>query len=418
MHKRSTATLILSCGMMALAMVTYVGAQRPAGAPDQRIPASERIRHLVYIGTPGDQGTDNQSGVIVLDADKNYSFVKRISYDLPAAKMPGGKVSGIAVSVPLQMLYITQDGSMTAFDLGTDKIAWRFNGESTPVERPNGRAGSSLTGCCERPWLLPDGKTLLVGSHYNAWWYYIDGQTGKVLAKVDTPQANVAHNLNVTADGKTAFLSSMSSPTIGKAGLAILDVASKKILRYMTFTEMVRPLTMNHDGSLVYVNVNGLIGFEIGETATGKVLGRYPIPGNNWKGTSHGIGMTPDQSEIWVADPFNGAWHIWDNPGDGRNPVYNASKLIKPSGGVSHSWVTMSNDGKLAFLGDAVVIDVKTHKEIAVLKDEFGRRIPHTEKILHLGFKDGKLVEGNNQFAVGDAAAYRARMAGTTSLQQ
>jgi hypothetical protein len=250
--------------MMALAMVTYVGAQRPAGAPDQRIPASERIRHLVYIGTPGDQGTDNQSGVIVLDADKNYSFVKRISYDLPAAKMPGGKVSGIAVSVPLQMLYITQDGSMTAFDLGTDKIAWRFSGESTPVERPNGRGGSSLTGCCERPWLLPDGKTLIVGSHYNAWWYYIDGQTGKVLAKVPTPEANVAHNLNVTADGKTALLSSMSSPTIGKAGLAVLDVASKKILRYMTFSEMVRPLTMNHDGSLVYVNVNGLIGFEIG----------------------------------------------------------------------------------------------------------------------------------------------------------
>jgi hypothetical protein len=416
MQKRSTATLVLSCAVMAVAMMTYVSAQRAGGQP--QVPASERIRHLVYIGTPGDQGTDNQSGVIVLDADKNYSFVKRISYELPAAKMPGGKVSGIAVSVPLQMLYITQDGSMTAFDLSTDKIVWRFTGESTPVARPNGRAGSSLTGCCERPWVLPDGKTLIVGSHYNSWWYYIDGQTGKVLAKVDTPEANVAHNLNVTADGKTAFLSSMSSPTIGKAGLAILDVASKKILRYMTFTEMVRPLTMNHDGSLVYANVNGLIGFEIGETATGKVLGRYPIPGDKWKGTSHGIGMTPDQSEIWVADPFNGVWHVWDNPGDGRNPVYNPSKIIKPTTGVSHSWVTMSNDGKLAFLGDSSVVDVKTHKEIAMLKDEFGRPIPHTEKILYLGFKDGKLVEGNNQFAVGDKAAYLARMNATTSSQQ
>jgi hypothetical protein len=35
----------------------------------------------------------------------------------------------------------------------------------------------------------------------------------------------------------------------------------------------------------------------------------------------------------------------------------------------------------------------------------------HTEKILYLGFKDGKLVEGNNQFAIGDAKAYAARMA-------
>ena len=77
----------------------------------------------------------------------------------------------------------------------------------------------------------------------------------------------------------------------------------------------------------------------------------------------------------------------------------------------------MSNDGKLAFLGDSSVIDAKTHKEIAVLKDEFGRRIVHTEKVLHLGFKDGKLVEGNNQFAVGDTAAFRARMAAGTSIR-
>ena len=72
----------------------------------------------------------------------------------------------------------------------------------------------------------------------------------------------------------------------------------------------------------------------------------------------------------------------------------------------------MSNDGKLAFLGDSSVIDVKKHKEIAVMKDEFGRRIVHTEKALYMTFRDGKLIETNNQFAVGDAKAYAARMAG------
>jgi hypothetical protein len=418
---------VMSCAVAAVATMTIdVSAQRGgAGAPGapgaqgaQRRgggPAGPRIRHLVYIGTPGDNGTDNQSGIVVLDADKNYSFVKRISYDLPASKMPGGKVSGIVASPELNMIYVTQDGSMTAFDLATDKIVWRFTGESTPVERPNGRGGSSLTGCCERPWLLPDGKTLIVGSHYNSWWYYIDGATGKVLHKLPTPEANVAHNLAISPDGKIGVMGSMSSPSNGKAGIAVVDVPNKKVLRYMTFTEMVRPLTINHDATLVYANVNGLIGFEIGEIHTGKILGRYPIPGNDWKGTSHGIGMTPDESEIWVADPFHGVWQVWDNPGDGRNPVYNASKVIKPTAGVSHSWLTMSNDGKLAFLGDSSVIDVKTHKEIAVMKDEFGRRIVHTEKILHLGFLEGKLVENNNQFAVGDAKARAARMAARTN---
>ena len=78
---------------------------------------------------------DNQSGVVVLDADKDYSFLKRISYDLPASKMPGPKISGITVSLPLQMLYVTSDGWMKAIDLTTDKVAWTFNGESAPVER-------------------------------------------------------------------------------------------------------------------------------------------------------------------------------------------------------------------------------------------------------------------------------------------
>jgi hypothetical protein len=405
MQKRRRAMVAATCAV-AVVSVSYVSAQRGAG------PRPEPDRHLVYIATPGDGGTDNQSGVVVLDADKNYSFLKRISYQLPASKMPGGKVSGIAASVPLQMLYVTQDGSMTAFDLATDQIAWTFKGESAPVERTRGAA----SGCCERPWVLPDGKTLIVGSSYNSWWYYMDGATGKNLGKLPTPEANVAHNLALSEDGKLGILGSMSSPKNGKAGVAVIDVPNRKVLRYMTFSEMVRPLTINHDASLVYVNVNDLIGFEIGDIQTGKMLKRVELPGDAWKGKgySHGIGMTPDESEIWVADPVNNAWQVWDNPGDGRNPVYNAAKMIKPTAGVVHSWIAMTNDGKLALIGDSSIIDVKTHKEIAVLKDEYGRRIVHTEKALFMTFRDGQLIETNNQFAVGDAKAYAKRMAAGT----
>jgi hypothetical protein len=400
MHKLRTAMLATTCAVAAVSAMTFVSAQGNSG--------TARARHLVYIATPGDNGTDNQSGVVVLDADDNYSFLKRISYELPAAMMPGPKVAGITASLPLQMLYVTTDGWMKAIDLSTDKIAWTFNGESGPVTRTRGAA----SGCCERPWTLPDGKTLLVGSSYNSWWYYIDGATGKPMSKLPVPETPVTHNLAVSADGKLGIMGSMSSPP--KAGVAVIDVPNQKVLRYMTFSEMVRPLTINHDASLVYVNVNNLIGFEIGDVQTGKVLKRVELPGDDWKGKgySHGIGMTPDESEIWVADPVHNAWQVWDNPGDGKNPVYNASKMMKPTAGVVHSWIAMSNDGKLAFIGDSSVYDVKTHKEIAVMKDEFGRRIVHTEKALFMTFREGKLIETNNQFAVGDAKAYAARMAG------
>lgn len=414
MQKLRTAMSVTACAVAVVMAMTDVGAQRGPRVPPSDDPP---IRNLVYIATPGDGGTDNQSGIVVLDADKNYSFIKRISYQLAASKMPGPKVAGITASVPLNMIYVAVNGYMMAFNLATDEIAWTFNGESAPVKRQMGQNGprGAPSGCCERPWMLPDGKTMLVGSSYNDFWYYIDAATGKDLGKLQTPQASVAHNLALSADGKLGILGSMSSPKDGKAGIAVIDVPNRTILRYMTFSEMVRPLTINHDTSLVYVNVNDLIGFEIGDIKTGKMLKRLELPGNDWKGKgySHGIGMTPDESEIWVADPVHGVWQVWDNPGDGRNPVHNPSKTIKPTSGVVHSWVAMTNDGKLAFLGDSSVIDVKTHKEIAVMKDEYGRRIVHTEKVLYMTFQDGKLLETNNQFAVGDGKAYAARMAGT-----
>src|SRR4026207_1275351 len=107
---------------------TMLSAQNGAQPRPMRTGPDEEVRHLVYIATPGDNGTDNQSGVVVLDADKGYSFIKRISYELPASKMPGPKVSGITVSLPLQMLYVTTDGWMKAIDLATDKGAWTFHG--------------------------------------------------------------------------------------------------------------------------------------------------------------------------------------------------------------------------------------------------------------------------------------------------
>jgi hypothetical protein len=414
MRKLRTAVWAASWAAVAVSTITYVGAQTNARVAQD----TEPLRNLVYIGTPGDNGTDNQSGVVVLDADKNYIFVKRIPYGLPASKMPGPKVAGITASVRLNMIYVAVNGWMKAIDLATDEVVWTFNGESSPVQRQMGARGPRgvVSGCCERPWMLPDGKTMIVGSSYNDWWYWIDAATGKELGKLKTPDTPVAHNLAVTSDGKLGFLGSMSSPKDGKAGLAVIDVPTRKVLRNITFTEMVRPLTINHDGSLVYVNVNDLIGFEIGDVKTGKMIGRFELPGDDWKGKgySHGIGMTPDQSEIWIADPVHGVWQVWDNPGDGRKPVYNKAKTIKPTAGVVHSWVAMTNDGKLAFLGDSSVIDVKTHKEIAVMKDEYGRRIVHTEKALYMSFRDGKLIETNNQFAVGDSKAYAARMAAGT----
>jgi DNA-binding beta-propeller fold protein YncE len=413
-------------------------AVRGAVAPVATAAPRNRDRHLLFIATPGGGGADDQSGIVVLDADHDYRFVKRISYGIPAARMPGPEITGIAASVSENKVYVaTAGGSMLAIDLTTDQVVWEFKGETAPVATT--RLGSATSGCCERPHTLPGGHALLVASAYNHWWWFIDAHTGKILGKIDTPDAPNSHNLTVTADGKMAALASLTpisaalapktsaARLYGKPNVAIadLDGASGKVRCYIRFDDSPRPLTMNHDGSLIYVNVNNLDGFEIADTKTCKMIKRVELPGDMWKAKwadpnnhyfghglpSHGIGMTPDESEIWVTDAANDAWQVWDNPGDGRNPVYNPSKTVKIQPGIGSSWITMTNDGKLAFVADGSIIDVQAHKVIGIMKDEYGHPIHSAEKLAYITFdQSGKMIETSNQFAIGIADAYNARM--------
>jgi hypothetical protein len=438
----ATAGMALTVGVagavMAQNKLAPAGAMAGPGSKARAPAPRSHNRHLLFIATPGGGGADDESGIVVLDGDHNWRFVKRISYGLPAARMPGPEISGIAASVSENKIYVTTDGGdMLAFDLTTDKIVWDFKGEKAPVETTRG--GAAANGCCERPYTLPGGHALLVASAYNHWWWFIDAHTGRVLGKIDTPDVPNSHNLTVTADGKLAALASLTpisaalapkssaAHLYGKPNVAIADLNgnSGKVRCYIRFDDAPRPLTMNHDGSLIYVNVNNLDGFEIADTKTCKMIKRVELPDNLWKAKwadpnnhyfghglpSHGIGMTPDESEIWVTDAVNDAWQIWDNPGDGRNPIYNPSKTVKIQPGVGSSWITMSNDGKLAFVGDGSIIDVRAHRVVGIMKDEYGNAIHTTEKVDYMTFDEsGKMIETTNQFAIGMAGAYNARL--------
>ena len=66
-------------------------------------------------------------------------------------------------------------------------------------------------------------------------------------------------------------------------------------------------------------------------------------------------------------------------------------------------------DGKIALSSSGDVIDVKSHKIIAKLKDEYGRNI-HSEKFLDMAFDaNGHLLRVSNQFAQGLPDAVKAR---------
>ena len=115
----------------------------------------------------------------------------------------------------------------------------------------------------------------------------------------------------------------------------------------------------------------------------------------NLKGhDSHGIGMTPDETQIWLADGANSHVHIFDNTQ--MPPVQMASIKLREQPG----WVTFSIDGSLAYPSTGEVIDVRSRKIVARLSDETGREV-HSEKMLEIDFVNGQPIRTGDQFGLG-----------------
>jgi len=403
-----------ACALVVLAIPSNAGAQqttkdgvraenavnrperpyRPAGSSDPRDRGprvakgfGKRDRRLVYVAVPGGSAGGqfssemNGVGIVVLDVDRNFDFVKRIPTWNVAASTSAEEVSGIAGSPATNMIYLATRGRLAAFDLGTE--------------------------------VTPDGKTLVVGSDLRDFWYVIDAQSGTLKGKIQAPKSMFAHNMALSADGKTAFMAPNGvTMTVG-------DVPSMKAIKTITFSDHVRPFVINHDATRVYSNLNNLLGFEIADVKTGEVIKRIEAPAEMWKPQwgdvkrrffghgcpSHGIAMTPDESEIWVVDNINYGVLVYDNTGEW--PVL---KMTFPTT-ASADWITMGLEGQYAFLSSGDVVEVKTKKIIAQMKDEYGKPM-HSEKYLEMDFSNGKLVRTVSQFGQGRPSAVQARLAG------
>ena len=158
--------------------------------------------------------------------------------------------------------------------------------------------------------------------------------------------------------------------------------------------------------------------------ATGKVIKHIEAPAEMWKDKwnnreklglrfyghgcpSHGIALTPDESELWVVDNINYGVLVYDNTGEW--PVYRSSFPTTASA----DWITMGLDGRYAYLSSGDIVDVKTKKIVAQMKDEYGKQM-HSEKLLEMEFSNGKLMRTVSQFGEGIPSAVEARLANRT----
>jgi DNA-binding beta-propeller fold protein YncE len=337
-------------------------------------------RHYLYVAEPGVRNYVQYGGVgvLVFDIDGGYKFVKRIpTWDTPAGKEPEN-VKGIAANAATGRMYVTTFNRMAAFDILSGRKIWDHTYE----------AG------CDRMALSPDGRILYVPSFEGPHWNVVNAETGDVITKVVTKSGS--HNTIYSLDGSRVYMAGLRSPF-----LSVADTKTHTVVQTVgPFSKPIRPFTVNGAGTLVFVNINDLPGFEVGDLRTGKVLHRVEFP--NYKPgplqrhgcPSHGIALTPDEKELWVVDGANNSVHIFDAAVMPPRPTVTISLRDFPG------WISFSIDGRYAYASTGEIIDAATKKVVATLGDETGRQV-QSEKLLEIVIAGGKVTQAGNQFGVG-----------------
>jgi len=338
-------------------------------------------KHFLYVAVPGIRNEIEHGGigVLVFDIDNGHKFVRRIpTWPLVEGEKPED-VKGIAAHSGTARLYVSTTKRLAAFDLLSDKKVWEqtYDGD-----------------CCDRMAVSPDGKTLYVPSFDKPKWYVVSASTGEVIKTLDVPGRS--HNTIYSDDGTRAYLAALSSPT-----LSIADTNSHTVVKTIgPFSDSIRPFTINGKQTLCFVNVNALLGFEVGDLQTGKVLHQVAVEGfktgkvKRHGCPSHGIALTPDETELWISDGFNSRLHIFN--ATVMPPKQIASIPVRDQPG----WITFSIDGRRAYPSTGEVIDINSKKILTTLEDEVGRHV-QSEKLLEIVFANGKPLRAGDQFAMG-----------------
>lgn len=341
-------------------------------------PAKEK--HLLYVASPGIRNYEEYGGVgvLVYDIDEGYKFVKRIpTWNVAPGQKPEN-VKGIVASARTGRVYVTTLNHMMALDAVSGKKLW----------------DRTYEGGCDRLAISPDGKTLFVPQLEGPLWHVVNAANGNVIASIETKSGS--HNTIYALDGSRVYMAGLKSPL-----LSIADPKTNKVASTVgPFSNVIRPFTVNGSNTLAFVNINGLLGFEVGDIRTGKKLYRVEVQGYHEGPVkrhgcpSHGIALTHDEKELWVVDGANNALHIFD--ATVMPPKQMSTVKLRDFPG----WVSFSIDGRYAYSSTGEIIDAETKKVVAALQDETGRQV-QSEKMLDLVIANGKVVRAGNQFGVG-----------------
>jgi len=244
-----------------------------------------------------------------------------------------------------------------------------------------------------------DPGSLLVLNKADSTLAIIDPATFKVLARLPTGEA--PHELTTSGDGRFAFVANYG--TVERPGntISVIDIATRKEVKRVDLGALMRPHGITEFDGKIFFTIEGSRAVARYDPAAGRIdwtMGTgqggthmlvvatksrkiytanresntvssiEPAAGGSWKMTQiavgkapEGIGISPDEREVWVAHRTDGGLSIIDTSSDsvketlivGRAPIR----------------VKFTPDGKRVLVsnaqgGDVAVFDASTRKEV------------------------------------------------------
>ena len=370
MRTRFSFYLLLLSSLLILLLTSFI---------PFKVDRKDAIKRYLYVATPGirDYLGFGGHGILVFDMDNNHRFVKRIKTSGFHPDKTPSNVKGVAVSLPLNSIYVSTLESLQRIDLSTEKIIWEKNFE----------------GGCDRMSISPDGKTMYLPSLENNFWNVVDCNTGEIIKKIS--EFTRSHNTLYGPSGNYVYLGDLRNPWLYMANTKTNTIEDK----IGPFGNYVRPFTINSNETIAYVTVDTLLGFEVGDIKTKKKLARVVVEGWNMGpvrrhgNPSHGIALTPDEKELWVCDGYNMRLHVF-------SAVAPYQQLTTIPLQDMPGWITFSMDGRYAYPSSGEVIDTKTRKILLTLEDEFHNNVA-SEKMIEIHFDGKKAAKIGDQFGIG-----------------
>ncbi|PYI83842.1 MAG: hypothetical protein DME26_14360, partial [Verrucomicrobia bacterium] len=326
--------------------------------------ADSGLKRYLYLSTPDSaQPGGSGKGILVFDIDDGHRFVRRIDIDFKEG------LRGFCGNVKRHAVYYsTTNRRLGAFDLESEKTLW---------ERTYDLG-------CDRACITLDGKKLYVPT---GWWWkgtnsgflVVDADNGNLLKRL--PAGPAAHNSIASLDNQFVYLGTDTN-------FWVFRTSDDSLVRNIDGVgeSGVFPFTVDSRQRYAYICLGKHVGFDVADLRTGEVphrvlAGDEPIPHR-----THGAALTPDERELWISDQEGKKLFFFDAT---QMPPKPKGHVELSAGG--HGWVTFSLDGRFAWCHTSDVIDTKTKKVIAMLKDENGNRVSGS-KFIEVHFRNGKVV--------------------------